>query len=47
MSKNHTKNDKPFSNCRSKTSDSNTREKRSRCMNTVLQNMNDNQKLLL
>ena len=40
ISKSHNKNDKPFSSCRSETSDGNTLKKYSQCMNTVLQNMN-------
>ena len=41
ISKSHDKNDKPFSSCRSKTSDDNTLKQYSQCMNTALQNMND------
>ena len=40
INKSHNKNDKPFSSCRSKTSDGNTLKQYSQCMNTVLQNMN-------
>ena len=40
ISKSHNKNDKPFSSCRSKTSDGNTLKQYSQCMNTVLLNMN-------
>ena len=47
MSKSHTKDDKSFSSCRSKASDGNTREQYSQRMNTALQNMNGNSKLLL
>ena len=45
--KSHTKIDKPFSSCRSKTSDGNTHKQYSQCMNTALQNMDGNWKLLL
>ena len=40
LSKSHNTNDKPFSSCRSKTSDVNTLKQYSQCMNTVLQNTN-------
>ena len=40
ISKSHNKNDKPFSSCRSKTSDGNTLKQYSQCMNTAPQNMN-------
>ena len=40
ISKSHNKNDKPFSNCRNKTSDGNIRKQYSQCMNTTLQNKN-------
>ena len=40
MSKSHNENDKPFSSCRSKTSDGDTRKQYFQCMNTALQNMN-------
>ena len=40
ISKSHNKNDQPFSSCRNKTSDGNTINQYSQCINTVLQNMN-------
>ena len=36
FSKSHNKNDNPFSSCRSKRSDGNTRKQYPQCMNTVL-----------
>ena len=47
ISESFNKNYKPFSSCRSKTSDGNTHKQYSQCMNTVLKNMNANWKLLL
>ena len=40
-------NDKPFSSCRSNTSDGNTPKQSSQCKNIILQNMNGHWKLLL
>ena len=40
MSKNHNENDRPFSSCRTTTADGNTRQQKSQCMNTVVENMN-------
>ena len=47
ITKCHNKNDKPFSSCRSRTSDGNTLKQYCKCTNTFLQNKNDHWKLLL